>query len=411
MAKTRSANHRDSVSERRSPRSDAKAKALRRRKVLEESSNSQIIDLEEDISPTPSDSARGGRRSSRRSVDVAPETSSPVPSQASDRSSSIPSDSDGDPGADSPPSDGGRWPGPPMVHCDDFPVCGQQYCSRPFHPCLDRLAPAVTLGRFDPAQNQPHGVLMTCARCREDGSDVNFGMIRQVATRDRDTGFRANLCRGCERDEAELYWARTEQPRPLAEDLAEVVWPDNGGIQNLCRCESVVRRWHFGDTHACYNCREQLFEDDLDTSQTTNEWWLVDRKQSLIRGVRPRMGEAFDRMTQGKLDRRYARGIGRSCPCGNESMPALAVPHMTYCQACMGVWVDPTLLPPHLKKDRIAPARNVRTRSQTGILPRWKTTKGSAKVQRGPHRRVNIERAWEGIDEFMYDWSNASDSE
>ncbi|KAK7185120.1 uncharacterized protein CC84DRAFT_1246172 [Paraphaeosphaeria sporulosa] len=334
---------------------------------------------------------------------VEPVSSSPLQSQASDRSSPLQSVPENDPGNDSPPSNGGGpWPGPAVIQCDDFGHCGTTHCTLPLRQCLWRIAPqaGVAPAPGNPA-GQPHNALTTCGLCRAHRRLYHLSVIRKYAKRERSTGFRARLCRDCERDEAKLYWDRHLRPMPwTTSSLQDIVsWPSpqNQGNQDLCICVETVNSIHFttlgGPSFLCCGCRDKYFLDEIVGPQRAVETMLINKKKALIKGDRRLANNASDKISQSRYNNRYARRIGRACPCGNESEPihvGQPRPYIVYCQACMGVRIDGQKLPPDLLKDRLAPRRNVGTRNGT----RWGKTKGPQKAPRHPDFRVNIERGW-----------------
>jgi hypothetical protein len=358
---------------------------------------------EADASESGSDSASYSDFSSDSPIVVDPISSSPQPSQAPDQSSASGSSSGDDSVYDSPPSDGGVWPGPRVPQCDDAGHCQNGHCLLPFTPCLWQIG--VQSGTQAPL---PHGALRTCHRCRQHERDLHEAVIDTRANRHRMSGYKGKLCGSCEKDEAKLYWDRYGRAQPQLGTPLDIVerWPSpqNSGEQNLCICKHQILLAHTtdmgGPSPLCCGCRRQYLDDTIVSRYTFNENVLLDTKKNVITGARPFAGDETDMISQGKYEARLAQNIGRSCPCGNVSEPRRAnrLEYMMYCMACMGVQViSNRKLPPDLQKDAVAPRRNVTTRNGT----RWGRTKGPRREPRGPNFRINMERGYIEHDPYM----------
>jgi hypothetical protein len=96
-------------------------------------------------------------------------------------------------------------------------------------------------------------------------------------------------------------------------------------------------------------------------------------------------GTVAHRVQQRHVNARMARGVGRVCPCGGE--PVVLPMGQEYIAYCMGVRVDPALLPPEYQQARIVRRRSPR-------LMGLDRTRGRVRAEKKAVWRVNIERRW-----------------
>ncbi|USP81701.1 uncharacterized protein yc1106_08975 [Curvularia clavata] len=249
--------------------------------------------------------------------------------------------------------------------------------------------------------------VVTCGHCRthvDDYEQLRHAMITADADINPFSGYRTQLCRGCIRDEVELYWLRQGQPNPGPAQNSTLAmvrqWPAANGVQDLCICEeNSIAKW--ARTH-CHACRTTLFLRDTHARWQIAEHVLRHHNKAVITGKCPhRLEEDLyapeNRVSEDIVARRMANGIGRMCPCGEKPKEQSTPEYITFCMGCSGVRIDPAHLPPELQEDAVLASY----RRRQSLRNPDRNTKGPAQARKDPMNRVNTECGWMGPDPWL----------
>ncbi|OAK98504.1 hypothetical protein IQ06DRAFT_307604 [Phaeosphaeriaceae sp. SRC1lsM3a] len=323
-------------------------------------------------------------------------------------------------------------PPPPPFFCTDQPHCriGAPPCPHAGLVTCAQVPVHLLANVAQPAQinGVPHapGPIQVCNLCilhdrTQKRTDVNtratageFSPRVPAGTNvppGRSVGARADMCISCVRDEMKLYWHRVGTIRPAvppANSLNHIArWPTaNAGplsAQDLCICMTkAVTMWQ---NDRCHACRNSLYDHYHTAGATHHEQFLRKRQKSVIKGDRQcniqQPGRPNFEHPAATIAAREARGIGRMCPCGEK--PKVQTPANAFidvCLACMGVRVNPVMIPAEFSRASLFPPpdtrRETRAQARRGAAlaaagQTYAPTKGRRHAQRSQNVRVNIE--------------------
>ncbi|KAH3943069.1 hypothetical protein HBI56_101260 [Parastagonospora nodorum] len=242
-----------------------------------------------------------------------------------------------------------------------------------------------------------------CNECMRHGQAEKLANFEKRATAAQHSGPRAQLCKGCTRDEMKLYYERCMGPNPWDNDPSGLGprytqwvnhWPTSlaahgHNTQDLCLCNRKYVRM-FMREH-CHACRDTIFQTRVTEPHHRHEHFLRERTKAVIKGEKLCSGPDGNggtkphRVRPAIINARMAKGIGRMCPCGEKPVDQ---DFIDICLACMGVRVIPDRIPTKYQQNNVLHGRITRSSQRNN------RTKGPARAERGFQFRVNIERGY-----------------